>query len=69
MTPETMEYQHEHGHHQGPPRRKLHHDWRLWLVVGLMLAAMLIYVSSDNERFGLGRGTAKMPPPTPSTNK
>ena len=64
-----MEHKHEHGHHQGPSRRKLHHDWRLWLVVGLMLAAMLIYVLSDNERFGLGGGTAKMPPPAPSTNK
>ena len=63
------EHKHEHGHHQEQSRRKLHHDWRLWLVVGLMLAAMLIYVLSDNERFGLGGGTAKMPPPAPSTNK
>jgi hypothetical protein len=24
--------------------RKLHKDWRVWLVVGLMVAAMVIYV-------------------------
>ncbi|MGA2254664.1 MAG: hypothetical protein ABSG53_08390 [Thermoguttaceae bacterium] len=58
-----MEHQHDHGHHHGPAHRKLHHDWRLWLVVGLMLAAMLMYVLSDNERFRLGRGTGKFSPP------
>jgi hypothetical protein len=66
-----MEHQHEHGHHEGPPRRKLHHDWRLWLVVGLMLAAMFMYVLSDNEQFGqfgFRRGTGKMPPPVPAMN-
>ena len=62
----AMEDQHDHGHHHGPPRRKLHHDWHLWLVVGLMLAAMLMYVLSDNERFGLGRGTGKISPPVPA---
>ena len=64
-----MGMEHEHGPHQRSSRRKLHHDWRLWLVVGLMLAAMLVYVVSDNERFGLGGGTAKTPPPASSTNK
>lgn len=24
--------------------KKLHKDWRVWLVVGLMVAAMVIYV-------------------------
>jgi len=62
----AMEDQHDHGHHHGPSRRKLHHDWRLWLVVGLMLAAMLMYVLSDNERFGFRRGTEKMSPPVPA---
>ena len=51
------QHEHEHGQHQAPSRRKLHHDWRLWLVVGLMLVAMLMYVLSDNERFGRGGGT------------
>jgi hypothetical protein len=35
-------------------------------VVGLMLAAMLMYVLSDNERFGLGRGTGKVSQPIPA---
>jgi hypothetical protein len=61
-----IEQKHDHGHHQGPSRRKLHHDWRLWLVVGLMLAAMLIYVASDNERFGPRRGPGKTAPPVPA---
>ena len=30
----------------------LHRDWRVWVVVGLMLAAMLVYVLSDDEMFG-----------------
>ena len=63
----AREDQHDHGHHHGPPRRKLHHDWRLWLVVGLMLAAMLMYVLSDNERLGSGRGAGKISPPVPAT--
>jgi hypothetical protein len=58
--------EHERGHHQAPSRRKLHRDWRLWLVVGLMLAAMLVYVLSDNERLRPGRGTGKVSPPVPA---
>jgi len=37
-----------HGHTRGnegeSSGRKFHKDWRLWLVVGMMLAAMTIYV-------------------------
>jgi ABC-type nickel/cobalt efflux system permease component RcnA len=29
--------------------RKLHKDWRVWLVVGMMVAAMIIYVLSLDE--------------------
>jgi Co/Zn/Cd efflux system component len=61
-----MKHHHEHDHQQTPPRRKLHHDWRLWLVVGLMLVAMFIYVLSDNERFSLGRRTGNVSPPVPA---
>lgn len=61
-----MEHQHEQAHHQEPARRKLHHDWRFWLAVGLMVAAMLMYVLSDNERFGRGGGTGKLYPPVPA---
>ena len=30
-------------------RRKLHKDWRVWLAVALMLAAMAMYVLSLDE--------------------
>jgi hypothetical protein len=46
--------QHNHKHsesHRHAPRdeaessnKKLHKDWRVWLVVGIMLAATIIYV-------------------------
>lgn len=44
-------HDHEHhGHHEHAPRSKgLHKDWRAWLVVGIMLAAMAMYVLSDDE--------------------
>ncbi|MGD9720509.1 MAG: hypothetical protein AB7O59_21885 [Pirellulales bacterium] len=41
------QHQHQHGH---PPKYKgLHKDWRAWVVVGLMLAAMAAYVLSMDE--------------------
>lgn len=54
---------HEHeerGHHRdhqahsqagrpAPDRSGLHKDWRVWLVVGLMLAAMAIYLLTMDE--------------------
>jgi hypothetical protein len=46
-------HHHEHGHHHGshPQSRKrgLHRDWRVWVVVGLMLAAMLVYIFTLDE--------------------
>lgn len=56
-----MRMEHEHGPHQRSSRRKLHHDWRLWLVVGLMLAAMLVYVVSDNDASDWGEVRQKRP--------
>ena len=43
--------QHEHPHHKHHDRKYpgMHKDWRTWLVVGLMLAAMLMYVLSNDE--------------------
>ena len=29
--------------------RRAHRDWRVWVALGLMLTAMLIYVLSDGE--------------------
>ena len=47
--------QHKHGnstssrHPREIGRRKLHKDWRVWLVGALMLAAMAMYVLSLDE--------------------
>jgi len=46
------EHHHDHGGSrkharkadQKPHRKELHKDWRLWVTVSLMLAAVLIYV-------------------------
>jgi hypothetical protein len=59
MTHENKQ-NHEHGH---KPRRRLHRDWRAWVVVALMLAAMLAYVLSDNESLQLGGGPPQQPVP------
>jgi hypothetical protein len=43
-------------HHANPPEqemsaswRRAHKDWRVWLAVGLMLLAMLIYLMTMDE--------------------
>src|SRR5579863_7752818 len=57
---------HEHGHgHPGGRRRPIHHDWRLWAAVVLMLGAMALYVLSDNEAFAPG-GTGETMPAAPA---
>jgi hypothetical protein len=47
---------HHRDHHANPREgenraawRKAHKDWRLWVVVGLMLLAMLTYVMTMDE--------------------
>lgn len=50
---------HEPGH--SGRRRPLHHDWRVWVAVLLMLLAMFAYVASDNE--ALAPGGDKQPVP------
>jgi ABC-type nickel/cobalt efflux system permease component RcnA len=50
---------HTHGEDQKPHWRRLHKDWRLWVAVGLMLTAVLIYVLTLDEAslsFALGKG-------------
>ena len=40
-----MSASHHHRHlSAAQPRKQLHKDWRIWVAVGLMLAAVLIYV-------------------------
>jgi hypothetical protein len=38
-----------HGHGGAPFWKNLHRDWRVWAAVFLMLAAMVIYVMTDDE--------------------
>ena len=36
-------------HHDHPPYwKRAHRDWRFWIALFLMFAAMIIYVMSDN---------------------
>ena len=41
------------GGHQGqrPYWTRAHHDWKFWVALSLMFAAMVIYVMSDNLAF------------------
>jgi type II secretory pathway component PulL len=38
---------HHHGHVK--PRRPIHKDWRVWVAVVLILAAMVSYVLTNDE--------------------
>ena len=43
----------EHDHNsdyqaQRPYWRRAHHDWKFWIALSLMLAAMVVYVMSDD---------------------
>ena len=44
----------DHNHvHQGhrPYWKRAHHDWKFWIALFLMLAAMVIYVMSEDLAF------------------
>ncbi len=43
------------------PLLSLHKDWRIWIVIGLMLAAMVIYVVTldDSMEPGISSKTSK----------
>jgi hypothetical protein len=58
MTHHDQHHHHDHdqhGHdHQHSKPKGLHKDWRAWVVVGLMLAAMAAYILSMDESLGPG---------------
>jgi hypothetical protein len=72
MTHDHKHDHHEHGHdhhghdHHQRPAKGLHKDWRAWVVVGLMLAAMLAYVLSDDERLQPGLPPGEEMPAAPA---
>jgi hypothetical protein len=51
----------DHGHAKRAPSRGLHRDWRLWVAVALMLAAMIAYVLSMDESLVPGGDGEKQP--------
>ena len=54
----------KHTHHaeKKPPWKGLHKDWRVWLAVGLMLAAMATYVLTLDDSVQPGRGASGRTP-------
>ncbi len=53
-------HHHDHGHQQQQkPGRQYHKDWRVWLAVVVILAAMGIYVLTNGEVL------RPVPPPQP----
>jgi hypothetical protein len=62
-------HHHDHATHPHHPPRpwytRLHKDWRFWVALGLMLAAMLVYVFSVDESFRSGGGVQPQVPAAP----
>jgi hypothetical protein len=60
---------HGHGHHehhgQEKPRRQFHKDWRVWIGVVLILAAMAVYVLTNDETLRPGRRLQQPVPAAP----
>jgi hypothetical protein len=42
------EHGHEHAQSHHPYWRRAHRDWKLWVVVLLMLGAMAVYLTSND---------------------
>jgi hypothetical protein len=64
--------QDHHGHdHNHPPSAKWrpHYDWRFWVAVVLMLAAMFAYVMSQDESIWPGGKPAKTAVPADAPAK
>jgi hypothetical protein len=59
----SSEHGHHHSHKHGPAWKRLHRDWRIWVVVALMLAAMLMYVCTDDESLQPGGKPSNRPMP------
>jgi hypothetical protein len=56
---ETQHSNHQHGdpngggvHHNRPYWTRAHRDWRVWVGVVLMLAAMMIYLMTGDLAWG-----------------
>ena len=63
---------HHRDHHANPPEgenraawRRVHKDWRLWVIVGLMLLGILTYVMTMDEAVQPGGKVQKPVPAAP----
>jgi hypothetical protein len=56
----------KHEHHHGPAWKRAHRDWRVWVALVLMLAAMFAYVMSDDESLQPGGVVQKPVPAAPA---
>ena len=57
------ETRHHHGHDgHSPYWKRAHHDWRFWVGMCLMFAAISMYVMSDDLSW-LPRGRPRQPLP------
>lgn len=56
---------HAHAHAHGPWITRAHKDWKTWVVVGLMLLAMVVYVITMDESIIPGGG-GKTQQPVPA---
>ncbi len=70
MSDKKKKWRHR-DHHANPPEaqragwRQAHKDWRLWLVVGAMLLAMLICVLTMDESVAPGGKLQPIVPAAP----
>jgi hypothetical protein len=49
--PDPGSVDHDAHHDQRPYWTRMHHDWRVWVALFFMFAAIIIYVLSDNLAF------------------
>ncbi|MGO9463055.1 MAG: hypothetical protein ACLQIB_18660 [Isosphaeraceae bacterium] len=63
---------HHRDHHAKSPQgeirpawRRVHKDWRLWVIVGLMLLAILTYVMTMDEAVQFGGKVKEAVPAAP----
>lgn len=53
MSHEHSHSAHEHHRHSPADKRRIHHDWRFWAVIA-MLVGMAIYVLTMDEAIAPG---------------
>ncbi len=55
----------QHGN-QPPRKRPIHHDWRFWVAIVLMLGAMGVYIATMDEAIRPGgKAVQKVPAAAP----